>query len=116
MLTDSQVTSKIADSASLQSTPVRSLYAADEDFQELLEYFVGALPERRMQLLANLEEGDVAMLKGIAHQLKGAGGGYGYPGLTDVAHRLETICKAGHTREVPAAVQSLIDYMERICL
>lgn len=97
------------------SSLVKSIYADEADFQELLEYFVSALPERRMQLLAGMEEGDLFTLKSVAHQLKGAGGGYGYPGLTERAQQLEMACRAEKHAEIPGTLKNLVSYIDQIC-
>ncbi len=106
------VNGQASDDASLVVT---SIYADEADFQDLLEYFVTALPERRMQLLAGMEEGDLYSMKSVAHQLKGAGGGYGYPGLTERSEHLEKVCRAEKHAEIPGALQTLVSYIDQIC-
>lgn len=95
--------------------PIKSIYADEADFQDLLKYFVEVLPERQLELQAGLEEGDIYLLKSVAHQLKGAGGGYGFPGLTERAQHLEMMCKMENHAEIPESLQALVSYMEQIC-
>jgi DNA-binding response OmpR family regulator len=45
---------------------------------KLVERFVAGLPQRVAALQAALSSGDLAQLKTLAHQLKGAAGGYGF--------------------------------------
>ena len=41
------------------------------------------------------QEGNSAQLRKLAHQLKGAAGGYGFPTITASAAELETLLDAG---------------------
>lgn len=75
--------------------PIRSIYADDPDMQELVEEFVSELPERARRLEEILDEADLVELQRLAHQLKGAGGGYGFPQITEAAAALEMGLKGG---------------------
>ena len=74
---------------------IRSIYEDDPDMLEIVVDFAGELPQRVEDLLARLAEGDLAQLQVLAHQLKGAGGGYGFPQITDLAASLEQCLKDG---------------------
>ena len=67
-----------------------SQYADDPAMTEALEEFLGGLPEHiefmRVSLAARCHE----KLRRRGHQLKGAGGSYGYPQLSEAAKELET--------------------------
>lgn len=60
-----------------------------ETFAEILGEFLEELPCRLDQLEGLLRSADYQQLAWFAHQLKGAGGGYGYPGLSERAATLE---------------------------
>ena len=75
--------------------PIRSSYEDDPDMLEIVVEFAGELPQRIEDLEARLAEGDMAQLQVLAHQLKGAGGGYGFPQITEVAASLEQCLKDG---------------------
>ncbi|MEP0846777.1 MAG: Hpt domain-containing protein [Phycisphaerae bacterium] len=73
--------------------PLRSsLLAADPDMRDLVAEFVGELPTRIESARQALEAADWTLLKRIAHQLKGAGGSYGYPDITRLAAAMEASC------------------------
>jgi CheY-like chemotaxis protein len=76
-----------------------STFQDDPEMAELVEMFVGSLPERVTALENTHAAGDLADLARTAHQLKGAGGGYGFLQITEAAERLETALHA----QVPAA-------------
>ena len=66
-----------------------SQLAGNEDFAPLLQQFISEIPERISHIDLALAADDVALLKRIVHQLKGACGGYGFPSLTEEAFALE---------------------------
>jgi HPt (histidine-containing phosphotransfer) domain-containing protein len=84
--------------------PIRSTYEDDPDMLELVQSFAEELPERASALEALLANGQLDDLQVLAHQLKGAGGGYGFQVITDVAASLERALKEG--RDLTAVKQS----------
>jgi HPt (histidine-containing phosphotransfer) domain-containing protein len=56
---------------------------------ELVEVFVASMDERLRTIDAALTARDWATLRTIAHQLRGSGGGFGYPQVSAQAARLE---------------------------
>lgn len=70
-----------------------SVLSADPDLAELVDLFIAELPERLAQLHHLLEAGNLVDLARFAHQLKGAGGSYGFPQVTPVAADLERLAR-----------------------
>jgi len=77
------------------TAPVASEYADDPDLAEVIDEFVAGLPDQLGDMRRAADAGCFEKLRRLAHQLKGAGGSYGYPGLTDAAKRLEDAARAG---------------------
>lgn len=75
--------------------PVHSIFEDDPDMAELVASFVAELPARIRSIEGCLGGGDLEELQRLAHQLKGAGGGYGFPQITDLAASLEQALKEG---------------------
>ncbi len=96
--------------------PAHSEFAGDPDFQELLEQFAAAIPERREGLLAANRDGAFDLLRTRAHQLKGAGGGYGFPRLSELAAELENACRENDPIGIATALAPVIDYLNRIAV
>jgi HPt (histidine-containing phosphotransfer) domain-containing protein len=95
---------------------VRSLLADDADWDELLRGFVESIPEKR-QILRDLQRSaSVDQIRVLAHQIKGAGGGYGFPGLTAAAAELEQACRTSDPNRVSTNVDQLVDYLDRIAI
>ena len=93
-----------ADGGDHDGGPIRSQFADDPDMIDIIDEFVrrlgGTIATMRQALANNHHE----ELRRLAHQLKGAGSGYGYPCLTEAARALE---EAAKTRDVEAAALAL---------
>ena len=81
----------------------------EPDMLDLVEDFVAELSNRVAQLESAAAQQDLALLARLAHQLKGASGGYGFQPIGDVAAVLEQSAKsAQHVTEVQKHLADLI--------
>jgi len=80
--------------------PIRSAYEDDPDMLEIVREFAHELPDRIARVESLLAALDFAGLQTLAHQLKGAGGGYGFPIITEAAAALERALKSGEAEPV----------------
>src|SRR5262249_9539441 len=64
-------------------------FANDPEMAQLVQLFVSELPGRIDALAAAWAERRTTDLTRLAHQLKGAGGGYGFPAIGHAAGALE---------------------------
>jgi len=92
--------------------PLYSSYASDPDMNELIADFVAGLATRSQELGDAAAKGDLPTLRRIAHQLKGAAGGYGYAPITDAAATLERACDEGSENAVRLAALATL---QRLC-
>ena len=99
-----------ADSAAV----VRSDFADDPDFADIIAQFVSGLSEKLWSMREALDEGDFETLRRLAHQLKGAGGSYGYPTLTDSAKVLEDAAKVQDRESAGLAFASLFELCQAV--
>ncbi len=74
--------------------PIFSRYHADPDMAEIIAMFVAELPDRVLAMDEALQRGEYHQVQRLAHQVKGAGGGYGFDQITQSAAQLETAAKA----------------------
>lgn len=89
-------------------------FAHDPDMIELVEEFVQALPERVGALQSAFANGQTDEVKRIAHQLKGASGGYGFGPVGEVAGELEAAVQGLGGNELERVRQQL-DELVSIC-
>ncbi len=94
-----------------QQGAITSDYADDPDLADIIGAFVGRLGEMIASMRALLAADDRRELQRQAHQLKGAGGGYGYPAVTDAAKALESVVKADDMATAGAA----LDTLDQVC-
>jgi signal transduction histidine kinase/DNA-binding response OmpR family regulator len=85
----------------------------DPELLEIIDAFVKGLPERAEALRQALSRGDLEKVTRLAHELKGAGGGYGFPSITDAAATLERAARAGRTTEAAPALEALASLCKR---
>ena len=100
----------VADSsASIDHIPdeIHSELANDSDLSDVIDQFVSRLPRRVEEMRQALDNGDYDQLRRLAHQLKGAGGSYGYPSLNGAAVTLEDAAKAEDVEATKLALAKL---------
>jgi len=89
------------------SEAVRSQYAADPDLAEILAQFVNGLAGQVEAMSFALKAGRHEELQRLAHRMKGAGGSYGYPSLTEAARELGAAARAGDVEAAGLALGRL---------
>lgn len=99
-------------SAEIISGPLYSAFAGDPEMGELVEAFIDRVPARRRTLCELFAEGNWNELERTAHQLKGAGGSYGFDELTSAAARLEQVVKS---RETLAVISQALEAVVICC-
>lgn len=100
------------------SKPIVSEFAKDPEMVELVQLFVSELPQRVKALESAWSAGQLEALRRMAHQLRGASAGYGFPTLGESAGRLETDLKnLGGTIAAPGldAVASQFKELVDLC-
>jgi PAS domain S-box-containing protein len=82
---------------------------------DLVTEFVDSLPGKVQNMTAYLEQNDMTLLRQVVHQLRGAGGGYGFAPLTQPATSAEgSIDACGSLESIGAEIKSLISVVRRI--
>src|SRR3954453_22092986 len=104
------------------SAAIVSEFAGDPEMADLVRLFLGELPSRISALEDAWREKRVQNVSRIAHQLKGACGGYGFPPLGTPAGPLESSLRSAGERNAEAAldtagaqVRELIELCSRAC-
>jgi CheY-like chemotaxis protein/HPt (histidine-containing phosphotransfer) domain-containing protein len=97
------------------NAPVRSEYADVPKMQGILAEFVEGLPARVAEITEGFSSNDLAAVKRAAHQLRGSGGGYGFPDMTELAAQVELAIKDEKTIEVIAEqINELAAFVRRV--
>jgi PAS domain S-box-containing protein len=97
------------------SEPITSSLAARPGMMTVITEFVDGLPAEVQKISDSLEHNDMASLRRVVHQLRGAAGGYGFDPITSPATRAEELIDAsGSLPEITTKINSLIDVVRRI--
>jgi hypothetical protein len=75
------------------------------------------LQNRRLdveRLRAWMAEGKGAEMKRLLHQMKGSGGMYGFPRITDLARVMEARVAAGEGRSCADLIEELSSYVDAV--
>jgi HPt (histidine-containing phosphotransfer) domain-containing protein len=96
-------------------SPLRSAVDDDPVVLEYLPEFVGQLPAQVSAMEALLAEEDLATLAKHVHQLKGSGGLYGFPQITEAAAEAERRVKEHEPLDaVRQGVEALVKLVRRV--
>jgi PAS domain S-box-containing protein len=95
--------------------PIRSTYAQMPMMKKIIDEFVADLPARAREIREQLSTQQLDQLRRTTHQLRGAGGGYGFAELTELATRVEQAVKDQQpANAIGELADQLIGYMRRI--
>lgn len=93
--------------------PLYSTLQDDPEMAELIEYFLDELDSRAVELTEAWKSSDAEKLRTMAHQLKGAAEGYGYPSITEAARELE---QSMHEQEAEmSALTEQVEALVQLC-
>jgi CheY-like chemotaxis protein/HPt (histidine-containing phosphotransfer) domain-containing protein len=88
---------------------IASQFADDPQLADILPGFVERLSSQLDALCEALQEEKLEDVERLAHRIKGAGGGYGYPTLSEAAKSLEAAAK---THDMGGATAALAEVKE----
>jgi PAS domain S-box-containing protein len=101
--------------ASNPQGPIASTLSDYPGMKKIILEFVAGLPEEVAKLQQTLDAGDLSLLKRAVHQLRGAGGGYGFDAISESAAVAEESIKMSDNLEaIQDKINSLIDVIRRI--
>jgi signal transduction histidine kinase/DNA-binding response OmpR family regulator len=94
---------------------IASDYANDPDMREVIDEFVARLPVQVAGIKRMLDERNLDELRRAVHQMKGAGGGYGFAQITTFAAKAEQAVKDGGSLEkIAGQVEELVQLVRRV--
>jgi HPt (histidine-containing phosphotransfer) domain-containing protein len=98
----------------LRNSPYDSIDADDSDYRDLLGLFLEVLPKEKAELEKAFADRRWADVSRKAHQLKGTGGAFGFPAMSEKAETLEAACQSDDLSEISSAVDELLSAIGRI--
>ena len=98
----------------MSAAPSEIVVTVDPDIADLVPRFL----ENRQRDLAALREAlarsDAEAVRVTGHRLRGVGGGYGFPRVSELGEAIEEAAAAGHMEPAARAVDELADYLGRV--
>jgi HPt (histidine-containing phosphotransfer) domain-containing protein len=92
--------------------PIR--VSIDPDLQDLIPGFLQNRRHDVQTLQKALAVEDFETIRMLGHRMRGDGGGYGFPMISDIGHALEKAALEKNAQDATACVQALITYLDRI--
>ena len=85
-----------------------------KDLVPLIPRYLARRREEIASLRAGLDARDFEALRIIGHSLKGSGGGYGFPALSDIGARIEKAAVAADAAALERLLAEHADHIERL--
>lgn len=113
---DSQSTEKQADiSLSLDdSETITSALADDLNLKPVIDVFIEELPEMVTKIARAAQEADFELLKGLAHQLKGASGSAGFTVLCKYVANMEDLLANKEIEKIKETIDQLGEFCKKV--
>ena len=90
------------------------LVRVDPDLADLIPSFLENRRKDIAALLAALDQSDYETVRILGHSMKGAGGGYGFDGITEIGAVLEQAAKEHNSEAIRKWVGELSAYLDRV--
>ena len=86
----------------------------DEDIADLVPKFLVNRKNDVETLRAAQSRGDKEAVRKLGHTLKGVGGGYGFPVISEIGARIEEAALAGDSATIERSIAELGEYLARV--
>ena len=91
-----------------------NLLDEDPELIDLIDKFIKRLPDMQKAINNAYTENKIEELSGLIHQMKGVGGNYGYPTLTELCSKMEFQITGNHMDNVTALLADFNHMVEEI--
>ena len=100
---------------SVPAATIRSDLTGEPEVQQFLGDFIRHLPQAVGRLCALMRRENLAELREVLHQLKGTGGLYGFPQITDAAEAAQNrVDQEQSLNDIAGQVQALVEIIRRV--
>jgi signal transduction histidine kinase len=87
---------------------------ADPEIADLIPKFLDNRQKDINLIEAALEKNDFDAIRMLGHSMKGAGGGYGFDGVTEIGRNLEEAAKVADSNKIRDGVHELAEYLRKV--
>lgn len=93
---------------------ISTLFENEPDLADLVHIYVEKLPSIVEEMAQAINGENWAKVKSKAHDMKGTGGGYGYPQITELARQIEASVLNSEYSKLPQLLDALYALLRRI--
>ncbi|MCI0443329.1 Hpt domain-containing protein [bacterium] len=87
---------------------------ADPEIADLIPKFLDNRQKDIVMIESALETNDFETIRLLGHSMKGAGGGYGFDGVTEIGKNLEEAAKEADSNKIRNGVDELAEYLRKV--
>lgn len=87
---------------------------ADPEIADLIPKFLDNRQKDISIIESALEKNDFETIRMLGHSMKGAGGGYGFQGVTEIGKNLEEAAKQEDSNKIRNGVHELAEYLRNV--
>jgi histidine phosphotransfer protein HptB len=87
---------------------------ADPEIADLIPKFLDNRQKDIVMIESALETNDFETIRLLGHSMKGAGGGYGFDGVTQIGKNLEEAAKEADSDKIRNGVDELAEYLRKV--
>ena len=118
--TDAHRLEQQSSSAEVANSQTEREDAIDQELQQLINGFINRLPDAVREITTHYRQKKWQELSISSHRLKGAGGAFGFPELSEISGKIMEQVRHSRGADVPDAVQDtylhdLIEHLNRRC-
>ena len=92
----------------------RTMVVCDADLDDIIPEYLEGKREECLQLRELVNKADCTEIRSIAHGMKGSGGCYGFPVISEIGTSMESAAKTANMHGVLEQVDILDAYLGRI--
>lgn len=97
-------------------SPLRITVAVDRDLEEIVPTFLANRVKDVETLRASLSLQDFETIRLLGHRLKGDGGGYGFPAMSEIGGSMESAAWRHDRPAIERLIAQLEDYLARLTI
>ena len=84
------------------------------DFQEVVPSFLNSVRQDIISMTEALRDNNYKKIIELGHRIKGAGGGYGFHHLSEMARSLEKLAEEGNVEEIQRQLEAFLSYLDTL--
>ncbi len=110
-----EIVSKPPEQTSVEMNQTQKLIIhADPEIADLIPKFLDNRQKDIVMIESALETNDFETIRMLGHSMKGAGGGYGFDGVTEIGKNLEEAAREANSDKIRDGVHELAEYLSKV--